>query len=248
MVEVGKDIGIGRLQFLVDRLQCGVLLSRGALDDENGPIVGGHQECEDSLVYHAEGGASVCHIIHHALNYDTPVVGMLACGFERDCLPFATHTVVVELMVQDGDGGGIDEGIKHILHVGIGDAFRLVIVDVAEQVGANHQGVHAENGFHLLLGQIDVGNIARRELPLRDAGVDNLLVGVYYLDHKGGVDEVGVYLLQIVDDMAQGVRVVPVVGVEDFHVFAIGYFQRGVYARAVVAVLLVDDSDDVGEA
>lgn len=163
-------------------------------------------------------------------------------------LPCAVEVVLIDVEVEEKDGSGVEDGERRPLGVGVGDALRLAVARLAQEVGAVGEGVHEEEAdvpvfqdivqvVHLI---IYVGFAPHRVVA------HYLAAAICSELREMGNDHIGILFAETEQHLVQGLRVEPVVGVQDLDILARSHGQCRIDGGAVVAVGFVYHAHDAG--
>lgn len=153
-------------------------------------------------------------------------------------LSCTVEVVLIDVQVQEQNGLGVEDRKRRPLGVGVGDALRLAVAYLAQEVGAVGEGVHEEETdvpvfqdvvqvVHLI---IYVG-FAPHSVVAHD-----LAAAIMSELREMGDDHIGILLAEAKEHFVQGLRVEPVVGVQDLDILACSHGECCIDGGAVVAV------------
>ena len=162
------------------------------------------------------------------------VVEVAGYGATADRLVAAATMVLVERTIEEVDRAGVAHRVADKLAVGVADALRLAVVATLEQLQLPRHAVHHE----VVLGQAE--RVERVVAAVLAGGLlDNPILALV-VHAVARHEAVGLVLLEHRHKVDEGLRVEPVVGIEQTEVATRSHLQRRIDGRAVVSVGLID--------
>lgn len=186
-------------------------------------------------------------VVQHTVGNFLQLRQRLHYDFGCHGLSRTVEVVLIDVEVEEEDGLGVEDGERRPLGVGVGDALRLAVVRLEQEVGAVGKGVHEEETDVFVFQYV--------------VQVVHFVVGVRFAPHgvvaydlaaaigsklrEVGDDHVGILLLEAFQQLVQCLHVEPIVGVQDLDILAGSHRERRIDSGAVVAVGLVYHTYDV---
>ena len=163
-------------------------------------------------------------------------------------LPCAVEVVLIDVEVEEKDGLGVEDRKRRPLGVGVGDALRLAVARLAQEVGAVCEGVHEEETDVFVFQYV--------------VQVVHLIIYIRFAPHsvvthhfaavvcpelrEVGDDHIGILLFETEQHLVQCLCVEPVVGIQNLDILAGNHRERRIDGGAVVAVGFVYHAHNAG--